>query len=518
MIPAVRLMDRFAISFNRLLFSLVLGMVIPVSPISLDADDRDVLTIHYGGRSLAVEVMTVQDRDYLPARALEKAFGGQIERQNNGFGLSFRFGSGAFLFEDRIPYFSYENRPYQLMYPPLVRGDDFLLPYPFFSEYLPYFFPDLLSHNARSSSLRDRRYDNFIRGIKRSAKKSETVVFMHSSTPPRFEVDASRAGMVSLDIFETKCSRSIADSLSSFGYIDSTRITETGRSTRIDFYIQPSVRRYRIAEIQSPPGISIVFSGEKVSDRKAREKDRDLVSGIIDPNDFLIRTVVIDPGHGGKDPGAIGGNGLREKDINLEVSLKVEALLKKKTDLKVIMTRKKDAYVSLGDRTKKANRSNANLFVSIHCNSSKNRELKGFEAYFLSAAKTDHERAVAHRENLSVRFDEPSVDSTSLDDLQFIFWDLAQNEYLRESEEWAEIMRAEFTNGSEILGRRDVRQAGFFVLNGAKMPSLLLELGYISNRVEEKLLSDKGYQNDLADRISRGIVSYIDRYHKKLGK
>lgn len=510
-------MDRFTSSFNRILFCLVLGTVVPVSLASRDADNRDRLTIHYGGRSLTVEVIAFQDRDYVSANSMEEAFGGEIERRDDGLGLSFRYGSGIFLFEDQIPYFSFENRPYQLIYPPLVRGEDFLIPVQFFSEYLSYFFPDHLSYNAETSSLRDRRYDNFIRGIKRSAKKNETVVFLHSSIPPRFEVDASRTGRICLDIFETRCSRAIADSLSSFGFIDSTRITESGRSTRIQFYIQPSVRRYRIAEIQSPPGISIVFSGEKVSDRDAREMDRDLVSGIIDPKDFLIRTVVIDPGHGGKDPGAIGKNGLREKDVNLEVALKVEALLKK-SGLKVVMTRNRDTYVPLSDRTNKANHSNANLFVSIHCNSSRKRELQGFEAYFLSAAKTDHERAVAHRENLSVRFEDPSLDSTSLDDLQFIFWDLAQNEFLRESEEWAEIMSAEFTNGSESNNRREVRQAGFFVLNGAKMPSLLLELGYISNSKEEKLLSDKGYQHDLADRIYRGIVSYIDRYHKKLGK
>ncbi len=487
----------------------------PAPAASAFAAESEQLSIVCGGQTWQLRLTRHGSGEYVSLTGLQNAIGGSIEPGEDRLGAIFKYGGGRFRFEDGIPFFSFDQRPYQLVDHPFLMGEEFYIPLQFVSDYLPYFFPDLFSFDRESVSLRDRRFYTFIREVRRSSKPGETIVFFLSSFPPRFEIDSSRPGTLLLNVFETQCNPALGDSVRSFGYVDSTRITESGKSTQILFFLDPSVRRYRVAEVKVPSGISVIFSGEKRADEEYLAGDRDLVSGIIDPEEFVIRTIAIDPGHGGKDPGAIGKQGVKEKDVNLKVALGLAELLKRNIDLKIVMTRKGDSYVSLSDRTKRANKENADLFVSIHCNASKKKDLMGFEAYFLSVAKTDDERAVALRENLSVRFEEPSADSASLNDLQFIFWDLAQNEFLRESSEWAGMMCQEFDDGSRIKSR-GVRQAGFFVLNDAHMPSILLELGYLSNPDEERLLGDKKYQDQLVEQIFKGIENYIERYNKKL--
>jgi N-acetylmuramoyl-L-alanine amidase len=455
----------------------------------------------------------------VPIDVIQRALGGSIEWGESGFSVTFSLEGGTLQFEDRIPFFSFDQRPYQLIDPPLLWRDKFLIPLQLITEYVPYFYPDVFSYDTETSTLMDRRFSNFIQGMKRSVDDDETEIFFHSSSPPRFDIDTSKPGTFLLNVFETRNSHPLTDSLQAFGYIDSTHVTELDGSTQFLFYLNPYVRRYRAAEVKDPPGISIVFSGERLGVKKEETKERkiDQISGTTDRREFLIRTVIIDPGHGGKDPGAIGRSGLMEKEVNLKVAMKLESILKKKMDLRVIMTRRKDTYISLKKRAELANSNKGDesaLFISIHCNSSKKKDLRGFEAYFLSVAKTDEERAVAHRENLSDQLYESPVDSGELADLPFIMVDLMQTAYLEDSSEYAAIMSSEFNDGSRIISR-GLRQAGFFVLNGAHMPSILLELGYISNSIEEELLGDNDYQDELARRIYGGIESCIERNHRR---
>ena len=506
-------------SFGRKTRIFLVCLLLAASPIeSIRADNAipGTFSVFYGGQTWPIQLHRLDGGEYVSVDDLRDAIGGSLERGTSGLDVTYRYGGSRFQFEDAIPFFSFDDRPYQLVNPPAVVANDFLIPLQFVTEYIPYFFPDLFLFESESGTLRDRRFYAFIKGTTESTSEDETVVFLFASSPPRFETDTSRPGTLLLNLFETRCSPLLADSIVASGFIDSTRISESGRSTQLLFFLKPSVQRYRVAEIKAPPGISIAFSGNGPDEKDAPSGDQDLVSGIIDPREFMIRRIAIDPGHGGKDPGAIGGNGLREKDVNLDVAREVASLLDERTDLEVILTRKDDTYISLSDRTSLANRRDADLFVSIHCNASKKRKVKGFEAYFLSVAKTDEERAVALRENLSVRFEKPSIDSSSIDELEFIFWDLAQNEHLRESSEWAEIMCDEFRDGSRKV-RGEVRQAGFYVLNGAYMPAILLEIGYVSNPEEEKLLGDSSYQKVVAGEIFEGIQSYIERYNLKVG-
>ena len=235
-----------------------------------------------------------------------------------------------------------------------------------------------------------------------------------------------------------------------------------------------------------------------------------------DLSDFRIHTVVIDPGHGGKDPGALGRRyKLQEKEIVLEISRKVAEKLKKKSKLKVILTRSKDNFIQLGQRGRIANEKGAGLFVSIHVNAQKSSRVRGTSTYFLDAARTDEERATAMLENASLKYEVEQIDTERLDEVNLILQDMAQNEFLRESQELSSYIHRELVKRLDIPDN-GVRQAGFAVLRGAFMPVALVETAYISNPGDEKLLRSKKFRDKAAEAISRGILAYIEQYHKKL--
>ena len=230
-----------------------------------------------------------------------------------------------------------------------------------------------------------------------------------------------------------------------------------------------------------------------------------------------ISTIVLDPGHGGIDPGAIGKKGLREKIPNLTVAFSLKRKLES-IGLKVLLTRSDDRYVSLSDRVQFARLSNADLFVSIHCNAAvRDLSKRGLETYFLSEAKTDWERAVAARENAAIELEVNDTNPITNNDLSLILSDLAQSEFLLESQQLAATIQDAAVRAVR-MPNRGVMQANFYVLRGNFMPAVLLECGYISNPAEEKLLAKRDYLEKIANGVFLGIKKYITEFEKKYGE
>ncbi|MDH4211546.1 MAG: N-acetylmuramoyl-L-alanine amidase [candidate division WOR-3 bacterium] len=226
-----------------------------------------------------------------------------------------------------------------------------------------------------------------------------------------------------------------------------------------------------------------------------------------------VALIVLDAGHGGIDPGAVGKKGLYEKDVNLAICKMLRDVVEDSLKIRVILSRDRDVYLSLKERTNIANRNAADIFVSIHCNAHlKGAPRSGFETYFLSDAKTSEERAVAALENASLKFDNLVMPNG---DLSFILYDLAQSAFLDESNHLAENIQISAEKHLKIPSR-GVKQAGFYVLNGAFMPAVLVECAFISNPAEEKMLRQKNFQKELAFCIYRGIKSYIEDYERRL--
>ena len=243
------------------------------------------------------------------------------------------------------------------------------------------------------------------------------------------------------------------------------------------------------------------FSWQKNNDTLIAEK----------PLDRRINTIVLDPGHGGKDPGSIGKK-TREKHLTLQVASKLKEKLEKNLGIKVILTRSQDEFVSLQDRTNLANKNNADLFISLHTNGARSKNAQGIEVYFFSPATTSDERAVAAFENSVVELYEGGMDAVkAYDDLQFILADLLQSEQLEESSDLSIRLQTELINVSKQQDR-GVKQADFYVLRGAFMPAVLIELGFITNEKEEEKLMNKDHQDKLVNAIVEGIGSFKLKY------
>ena len=228
--------------------------------------------------------------------------------------------------------------------------------------------------------------------------------------------------------------------------------------------------------------------------------------------------VVIDAGHGGKDPGAIGVNGVEEKKINLSIALKLGVLIKNNLPgVKVYYTRDTDKFVELYKRGKIANEKNGNLFISIHCNSTKKKptNLTGFEVYLLRPGRTREAIEIAEMENSVINYEDNPKRYQELTDENFILVTMAHSSFMKYSEKFSEILSNEFDD-DDNLKSAGVKQAGFYVLVGASMPSVLLECGYLSNRNDAVYLTSKKGQEETAESIYKAVKKFKEEYDNEL--
>lgn len=257
-----------------------------------------------------------------------------------------------------------------------------------------------------------------------------------------------------------------------------------------------------VAETAAAP-VTAATPAEKPAETAKPEK----AAAIVKPKSRKL--IVLDAGHGGEDPGAIGPNGTKEKDINLAIVEELKGLFRDDDNYEVLITRKDDTFIPLVDRTVIANEHKAHLFVSVHCNASINRNARGFEIYFLSENASDTEaQATAVLENSVVRLEGKPTKKRAK--LQELLWSLVANEYMNESAEISSFIGNEVCRRTKVENR-GVRQAGFYVLRGTEMPAVLVECDYLSHLGEEAKLRTKGYQRKIADGIYEGIKRYDEK-------
>jgi N-acetylmuramoyl-L-alanine amidase len=285
-----------------------------------------------------------------------------------------------------------------------------------------------------------------------------------------------------------------------------------------------SIESYKIFALEDPYRIVIDVSGEK-------RETTDHIGHIISQNERTfnaatssvpkkpeqkptlaqqlglgIKKVVIDPGHGGKDAGAVGYGGIKEKDVVLDVGKKLRDILGERLGIEVVMTRETDIFIPLEERTAIANTAGADLFVSLHCNASRNKAAGGIETYFLNFATDEDSMRLAAQEN--------ATSTKNISDLQAILNDLILNSKVNESSKLARYVQDSVLgmlngNGGRFKDR-GVKQAPFYVLIGAQMPSILVEMSFITNKEEAGRLIDDGFQRTVAASIADGIKRYSE--------
>ena len=232
------------------------------------------------------------------------------------------------------------------------------------------------------------------------------------------------------------------------------------------------------------------------------DKTTDLIK---EKKKWQFDTIIIDPGHGGKDPGSVGYKGTKEKDIVLDVSKRLARKIQKNLRVKTILTRDEDVFIRLQDRTKFANTNEGDLFISIHVNSNESKKPYGFETYLLKPGRNQEAINVALRENSVIELEGNKFEQ--LTDEQLIQATIAQSGFVQYSEKFAALVQEEIDKRVQSRNR-GVKQAGFYVLMGASMPNVLIELGYISNPNEEKKLNSSSYRDMLATSIYYAILEY----------
>lgn len=274
----------------------------------------------------------------------------------------------------------------------------------------------------------------------------------------------------------------------------------------------------------SPPNIPMVASSgtpapdnRTLSDQLGQVVNANLPrpTADADAKRWTLDTIVIDAGHGGKDSGALAADGTREKDVVLAVAQKVGQYLEENLDVRVVYTRKDDRFITLQGRGHLANQSGGKLFVSIHANSASDRRAQGTETFFLGLHKTDAAKRVMERENEVVRLEGNPTAYEEYDAMTSVMQTLTQSAYMRQSQSLAEGIEGEF-EGRAGRSSRGVKQAGFYVLYGASMPSVLVELGFLSNPSEAAFMRSEEGQSYLASAIFRAIRTYKSEYDQGL--
>jgi len=299
---------------------------------------------------------------------------------------------------------------------------------------------------------------------------------------------------------------------------DTTRVVLDFLSMQ-EYKVFPLENPYRIViDVYSPDGSAPIAKASPTKNNTkqttANSKYRPpsgskkMAGELLEQLGLTVRTIMLDAGHGGKDPGAVS-NGIREKDVNLRFA----KILGKKLQAKgfnVVYTRTTDVFIPLEQRTAMANIKKADLFLSVHCNANRSKKINGLETYSLNLAKSKDAVRIAAREN--------AVDPRAISDLQFILTDLMVNSKIKESRDLAKNVQTSTVNRVKRkwpLKNKGTREAPFYVLMGAKMPSVLVELGYVTNYTEAKRLKSDKYLDYMANGIVEGVLAYkgkIERY------
>jgi len=345
-----------------------------------------------------------------------------------------------------------------------------------------------------------------------SAEVARVVFDASESVPFRVEQGSDR---ITVAIDRALVDATVAPDRPTGGIVESVEF-EGGAENTFTVRLGSLFREVRASEQESPPRLVLELQGapagaDAAPPVKPAPRPRPRPAPV--PAADVIQTIVIDPGHGGEEVGARGPGGTLEKNVSLAIARRLRDEVVNTLGVQVFLTRTRDVEMELDDRTAIANNYKADLFVSIHANAVRARGAKGSEVYFLSYQASDEEsRRLAQMEGAAepLSFVEPGSD------LAVILWDMAQAEHLEESSALATRIQEELAavTGSESRG---VKQAPFRVLVGAAMPAVLVEVAFISNPEEEKLLSSGAYQAKIARALMRGIARYRRERAARLG-
>lgn len=477
-----------------------------------EPEPQETITLRNIGSPDPIRIYEENGIDYLSATDLFRALQAHISWSSEENKLDVTLFRRKLVFQMSNRFCSVDGYPYNLVYQPIYHVNDLYLPV----RGIVYLLSDVLERTLiyaenRNAIIAVGQEENIV-GLQISEKLNGDLLELLLSRRLDFDVFVSEGNWINITIAGGEVDTN------TFGLTDSTekildvRAFQFDNSAQISVQMRQRVNRYHSSYAPNPHRVQIAL------ERTGFVTDQKDTQPLVRKDEYdSLDVIVIDAGHGGEHDGAIGRDGLKEKDIVLDIALRLEKLMLEEGRFIPILTRRKDQTVGLNERAAIANRAEGDLFISIHCNSSELRSASGSETYFLAAAKSDEARITALLENSDFQIEVPESEYTSREqeELDFIVMDVLQTEYLTQSQRLAEFIQESLHNRLNVPSR-GVNQAGFAVLNRVEMPSVLVETAFISNKIEERLLEQESFRQATAESIYRGIVRFANLYEREV--
>lgn len=497
-------MNRYpAIKYKPLMLKLVIILFVLLYG-TAQAD----IKAHWIEKNKKVRLPTTQKDgiEYISINALAEFF--EIENTvdiTRGIG-TLGFANGKLNYTLFSPYVTVGDKSYNIHYDIIYYYGDFYAPVEYLIPVIDRLMPDDFIYSAKDNAIGLFPALYNITEITAQQKINGLLIEIFFTEELKYDIVKTSDYWLIVTIYGGKIDTSFFKGKRPIKAIYDTEAYQFKNSAQLSIRLRPKDFTFVSKIKDNPLRIQISIKGEGFADTV-------LTYTPFAENNFadnIIDVIVIDPGHGGDDLGAVGPSGILEKDIVLEISNHLQRMLIDE-GFKVILTRDDDRFVPLSDRTKIANEAGADLFISIHANAAKNKKANGSIIFFLADAKTDQARAAATLENSSIKFETPESQKDYISDLDFILLDMVQNEFLKESADLAGMIEQNIKRLSKIESR-GIDQAGFFVLNKAYMPSVLIETAFISNKKDEALLKVEKTQRNIAKAIKDSVVQFKHKY------
>ena len=483
-----------------------IGLVMFLTLAAGFAARADEVEFQKGDERAKIQSVRQGEIDYLLLNDLASALGGQASFDPESQRATLTIGSHALEITIFSPFVVLDKVTHNLSFPPIFDQGTFWLPAVTSAPVLERMCAGRLFYSENDRILRLEEATSNILDISVSRKQNGTLLEIITAEGMQAETYLSPPWL-NVTIFGGRLVPSDFDGRKFPPLIAEVRAYQFDNSAQLAFRLARPIGNYRQTLAADPFRVQVALEdtsqvAETYIPPPPPQKPKKQALAPV------IKKIVVDAGHGGEDQGAIGKKKTKEKDVCLDIALKLKRILEEEGRFEVIMTRQIDTFIPLGDRTKIANDAGADLFISIHANANRKRHIAGVTTYFLDVARNDESRALAVEENASIRFErEESDDFEAADDLSFILLDMVQNEHQKESEELSKLIQRELADSLRIPDR-GVDQAGFFVLNRAYMPAVLVETAFISNPDEEKLLRKKEFQEKIAWGVYRAVLAF----------
>ena len=463
-----------------------------------------IYSINTAGNTINISTIQRNQIDYISIGAFAEKQNLRLTHYDSKEKFELQFHNKKIYFSPQSSYIKINEKVYHMIYETLYINNNLYVPIKSFfqileKESMPI---QLISLEKKSAQLLTDIYN--IHSLKINNKKNGTSVIINTSkqfSKEQIATSVSSEGWINITILGGAAdSLKIKQSKLIFPIIRS-HVIQSEKSAQISLLMKNAVDDLTV--INSTESIEILLHTQHQDNVKKIEELR---------KTWAIDTIVLDAGHGGKDPGAIGINKLQEKTVTLDIAKQLTKMLERNLNIHVINTRDEDTFIPLWKRTEIANKANADLFISIHANStSKSSSINGFETFLLRVGKTTEAIEVAKRENSVIEMEEKTHKYEDITDTKLILATMSQNSNMKASEDLAALVQKKLDNRLTTKNR-GVKQAGFHVLVGASMPNILVEVGFLSNKSEATKLGKSSYRREIAKSLYDAIAQFKNTY------